>query len=542
MATPFNQGVSATPVLLNSSNVFVFGNTSTGNALSVQQLGAGNVFSFSNASGRSNVFVMNNLGQLGIGQTSPASGMILDVRNTTGLVGDEKLGSTSGNQSNVIVQIGNGSSSFFGGLKIIGTRSANGSDFTTSTLRIQKYVDVTQMGYMEFGAPGGSTDIAFGTGGTTERMRITAGGNVGIGTASPGSVLHATCNISTATTIATFENSNVTTTTAKSFKLQFYGNGAGGQKDLGSINIIPTDGNFGYNDMAFSIRGPFGAGSTEAVAEVMRFSRSVTTPCVGIGTATPASTLEVCGTGFIPSTLTRTNADSNFGIATQYSLISATGSFRGNYARVYGGSAGAPATSAQSQANGYLGLEVANAGVFASDSAGYSGAQFYVANTKCVFNTSVGIGGSPGYTLDVNGTVNLTGLRVSGGVGGNSTGNGAYLRGAGTTGSVTWGAIQDFYYTAGTIPTGSWTNIVAQSTLGTAGIKNAFVHVRMFGAWWGTIQTIADSGYAGYPTFVSNSPCYQSGFEVRFSGGYLQILQNSGSNAGMDIIITKIGW
>jgi hypothetical protein len=157
---------------------------------------------------------------------------------------------------------------------------------------------------------------------------------------------------------------------------------------------------------------------------------------------------------------------------------------------------------------------------------------------------NVGINSSsPAYTLDVNnGTVNLAGLRVSGGVGGNSTGYGAYLRGSGTSGSVGWGAMQEFYYTAGTIPTGSWTNIVAQSTLGTNGVKNAFVHVRMFGAWWGTIQTIADSGYAGYPTFVSNSPCYQSGFEVRFSGGYLQILQNSGGNAGMDIIITKIGW
>ena len=157
---------------------------------------------------------------------------------------------------------------------------------------------------------------------------------------------------------------------------------------------------------------------------------------------------------------------------------------------------------------------------------------------------NVGIGvTNPGYTLDVNGTVNLTGLRLNGLAGGNSLGYGAYMRGSvNTTGGVGWGAIQEFYYSAGSIPTGTWTNIVAQSTLGTAGIKNAFVHVRMFGAWWGTIQTIVDSSYAGYPSFVSNSPCYQSGFEVRFSGGYLQVLQISGGNAGMDIIVTKIGW
>jgi hypothetical protein len=86
---------------------------------------------------------------------------------------------------------------------------------------------------------------------------------------------------------------NTTTTTAKSFSLQFYGNGAGGQKDVGAITIIPTDGNFGYSAMAFSVRGPFGAGSSEAVAEVMRFSRDGTTPCVGIGITNPTKPLVV---------------------------------------------------------------------------------------------------------------------------------------------------------------------------------------------------------------------------------------------------------
>jgi hypothetical protein len=108
------------------------------------------------------------------------------------------------------------------------------------------------------------------------------------------SALHTAINSATATTIATFENYNTTTTTAKSFKLQFYGNGAGGQKDLGGITIVPTDGNFGYSAMAFSVRGPFSSGN-EAVAEVMRFTRSGTTPCVGIGTTGPGYTLDVNG-------------------------------------------------------------------------------------------------------------------------------------------------------------------------------------------------------------------------------------------------------
>jgi hypothetical protein len=134
-----------------------------------------------------------------------------------------------------------------------------------------------------------------GTGGlgvTTERMRIKSNGNVGIGTASPGSALHTAINSATATTIATFENLNTTTTTAKSFSLQFYGNGAGGQKDAGAITMIPTDGNFGYSAMAFSVRGPFSGGS-EAVAEVMRCTRTGNNTAVGIGTSSPIAGLHV---------------------------------------------------------------------------------------------------------------------------------------------------------------------------------------------------------------------------------------------------------
>jgi hypothetical protein len=120
-------------------------------------------------------------------------------------------------------------------------------------------------------------------------------GSVGIGTSSPQAPLHTMCNTSVAAPIARFENLNTTTTTAKSFYLQFYGNGAGGQKDVGAITMIPTDGNFGYSAMAFSVRGPFGAGSSEAVAEVMRFSRSGTTPTVSIGTTNSSAPLHISG-------------------------------------------------------------------------------------------------------------------------------------------------------------------------------------------------------------------------------------------------------
>jgi len=53
----FNQGVPSVPVILSSSNVFVIGNTASGNALSVQQLGTGNVATFRTQTGATALFV-----------------------------------------------------------------------------------------------------------------------------------------------------------------------------------------------------------------------------------------------------------------------------------------------------------------------------------------------------------------------------------------------------------------------------------------------------------------------------------------------------
>ena len=64
----YNQGAPSNPLVLSASNISAFGNAATGNALTVQQLGAGPVVSFSNVAGQS--FVMNANGQVGIGTTS----------------------------------------------------------------------------------------------------------------------------------------------------------------------------------------------------------------------------------------------------------------------------------------------------------------------------------------------------------------------------------------------------------------------------------------------------------------------------------------
>jgi uncharacterized protein (DUF4213/DUF364 family) len=76
----FNQGVPGVPTLINTSNCIVVGNTASGNALSVQQLGAGNVATFQTTTGATALFIGAN-GRVGLGTTNPATA--LDVYTGT---------------------------------------------------------------------------------------------------------------------------------------------------------------------------------------------------------------------------------------------------------------------------------------------------------------------------------------------------------------------------------------------------------------------------------------------------------------------------
>jgi len=77
----FNQNSgTAVPTLINSSQVLVTGNAISANALTVRQFGTGNVFSASNASGTTALFVSSS-GNVGIGTVSPATA--LDVYTGT---------------------------------------------------------------------------------------------------------------------------------------------------------------------------------------------------------------------------------------------------------------------------------------------------------------------------------------------------------------------------------------------------------------------------------------------------------------------------
>ena len=101
---------------------------------------------------------------------------------------DNALGSTAGNEQGIlrlVEQAGNTDNLLF-----TSQRVSDGSDWTTAAHRIQRKVDATKQGYIQFGnhteTNGGL--VTFGEN-ETERMRIDAEGHVGIGTTTPSEAL-----------------------------------------------------------------------------------------------------------------------------------------------------------------------------------------------------------------------------------------------------------------------------------------------------------------------------------------------------------------
>jgi hypothetical protein len=79
-------------------------------------------------------------------------------------------------------------------LRIFFLRNSNGTDWASSSTRLQAGTDVTNQGYLEFNPPIGQYGIALGTdndgtGRNREIMRLMPLGNVGIGTGAPGARL-----------------------------------------------------------------------------------------------------------------------------------------------------------------------------------------------------------------------------------------------------------------------------------------------------------------------------------------------------------------
>ena len=125
--------------------------------------------------------------RVGIGEGTPLARI-----HVTG----ENLGSTQYDKSQLCwFENNNGNESY---LEIFSFRDTAGSDWTTSSTRIEQRIDTTSQAYIQFNGTDNNYGISFGAGsGVTgadsedliERMRITATGTVGIGVTDPASEL-----------------------------------------------------------------------------------------------------------------------------------------------------------------------------------------------------------------------------------------------------------------------------------------------------------------------------------------------------------------
>jgi len=186
------------------------------------------------------------------------------------------LGTSAGNSVNLLT-IQN-SISNLNQLEVLQIRSADGSDWTTGTTRIQNVVDVTPQGYLDFNPANGNYALALGSH-SGEKMRITDDGKIGINTAAPGYPL-------TLGHVSPF-NMNTSGQDQVYSSIAFQNTFPGGSLYTNAIiSAVQPMGAFGDAAM---LTFATGAGS---VNERMRITHN---GLVGIGTTTPSTMLEVKG-------------------------------------------------------------------------------------------------------------------------------------------------------------------------------------------------------------------------------------------------------
>ena len=172
----FNQGVPGPATLINSSSTLLYGNTTSGTALTVQQLGAGAVMNVATSTGSSALFV-SSTGQVGVGTTNPSAQLHLNgpgqatatAFSTTGLLG-----------GSIILQ-DSGASAYNGGAVVFG---ASQGYFAAIKGSIQDGTTNTK-GDLYFATRNAIADTTLAT-----RMTITSAGNLGIGLTNPSQLLH----------------------------------------------------------------------------------------------------------------------------------------------------------------------------------------------------------------------------------------------------------------------------------------------------------------------------------------------------------------
>jgi len=147
-----------------STSAAVFEGSSANAIVRITQTGSGNALVVEDsANPDSTPFVVDASGKVGVGRSSPAAN--LDIKGS-------QLGGTAGDSEDVF-RIHNPDVSNNTTYRFHNYRYTNGTSHSSSELRLQRKVDVTEQGYV------GLRDqaVTFGYG-TTERMRIDSSGRV----------------------------------------------------------------------------------------------------------------------------------------------------------------------------------------------------------------------------------------------------------------------------------------------------------------------------------------------------------------------------
>ncbi|WP_299158702.1 hypothetical protein [uncultured Tenacibaculum sp.] len=225
--------------------------------------------------------VMNNAGYFGIGVTNPDTQLHIRAAELGAISNDRSI--LAKFEGNVV---GN-----FSKFQILNKRNTNGTTWFNTSVRLQRVVDATPQGFIDFGIEDKTSNngLAFGTrngyAGTQQtRMVIGDNGNVGIGTTSPGAKLQ----ISGEDSDRIILSNKTVNFNLNSPKLSLFGYSNGTQitgPSLQKINI----GGYGRGRLAIFQHGGADYTSEEEVMSILPNGY------VGIGTIDPSSKLTVGG-------------------------------------------------------------------------------------------------------------------------------------------------------------------------------------------------------------------------------------------------------